>query len=148
MNFERKNNHPLDALGIGKRPLIKDWLDEMGVEGYTINDDFTIDIDNRVLFVNLSSKKLKILPDFIQFNNVNAAFYIGDNELESLRGFPRRITSHFSCSGNRLTSLEGCPGYVGGEFRCFENKKQFTEDYVRGLCDVRGKIKNKFKTES
>jgi hypothetical protein len=118
MNFERRKN-PLGALGIGQEQLIRDWLDEMDIAryiNYTINDDYTIDVDRDV---DLFGKNLYEFPKFIQFNNVNGSFY---------------------CNKNHLSSLRGCPRYVNGIFYCNINEIQFTEEYVRSLCVVKGEV--------
>ena len=60
MNFERRKD-PFGALGIGQEQLIKDWLDEMGVDDYTINDDYTIDVNENI---NISRRNLKKFPDY------------------------------------------------------------------------------------
>jgi hypothetical protein len=139
-SFERRKD-ALGALGIGQKQLIKDWLDEMGVEGYAINDDCTIDVNTNV---NLSHKNLEEFPWFIQFNKVYAAaFFCFRNRLVSLRGCPTYVGRTFSCVGNKLNSLKGCPSYVGNKFVCADNDKFFTKDYVRSLCRVKDEIINK-----
>ena len=136
MNFERRKD-PLGALGIGRRKMIEDWLDEMEIYNYIINDDLTIDIDDKHSdSVDLMHKGFKELPVFIQFGNVGS-FYISHNELQTLRGCPTYVQRTFSCQDNKLYSLDGCPKKVGETFKCGQNKKQFTEEYVRSLCDVK-----------
>lgn len=92
----------------------KEWLDEMGIKNYTINDDGTVDVDGNV---SLNDKSLTSIP--VQFGQVTGSFY---------------------CSHNRLTSLEGAPKEIGGSFTCRNNKKQFTEDDIRRVCNVRGRV--------
>jgi len=136
MNFQRKMGDPLSAMGIGKTQLIKDWLDEMGVKHYTINDDYSIDVDGGV---SLDSKNLSKFPDYIQFNMVSGYFNCDCNQLVSLRGCPRYVGGSFNCFYNSLISLEGCPKRVGGYFDCSDNAKKFTFEDVKKLCDVKGK---------
>ena len=50
------------------------------------------------------------------------------------------IDGDFSCSNNQLTTLEGAPREVGGNFYCYNNKVKFTEEQVRSVCNVKGKI--------
>ena len=57
--------------GVGRSKLIKDSLDEYGVKNYTINDDFTIDVNGDV---NLEGKDICKFPDYIQFGVVNGSF--------------------------------------------------------------------------
>jgi hypothetical protein len=47
---------------------------------------------------------------------------------------------NFDCYDNELTSLKGAPRSVGGNFYCNDNKKQFTEEEVRAVCKVGGKV--------
>jgi hypothetical protein len=55
----KKSDNSLISLGVGQIALITKWLDEMGVENYIINDDFTIDVDYGV---DLSNKNLNKFP--------------------------------------------------------------------------------------
>jgi hypothetical protein len=57
-----------------------------------------------------------------------------------LEGAPSSVGRDFYCSENRLTSLDGVPKTVGGDFLCFNNPVKFTEEQVRAVCDVKGKI--------
>jgi len=133
LNFEKRKD-PFGALGIGKRQLIKDWLDEMSVKNYKINDDLSIDLYQNPY---LDHTFLNIFPDYIQFNNVFASFFCGENELVSLRGCPLYVKGNFSCSHNYLKTLEFCPKKVDGVFWCNDNASKFTKEYVRGLCKVK-----------
>jgi len=76
----------------------------------------------------------------VQFKRVGGSFDCGDNKLTSLQGAPQEVGEDFSCSYNKLTSLEGAPQEVGGDFHCSDNAVQFTEDDVREVCKVKGKI--------
>ena len=138
MNFERRKD-PLGALGVGRRKMIEDWLDEMGIMHYTINDDMTIDTNSNVSIYTQKSheKSLVKFPDFIQFNEVNGWFDCGYNSLVSLRGCSKVVKANFNCIHNDLEYLEGCPEIVNGYFRCHDNKVEFTKEYVLSLCDVR-----------
>ena len=113
-----EDSDPIHDMGIGRKSLIKKWLDEMNIDNYTINDDFTIDAN----YINLGSKKLKKLPDYIQFNEINYTFTIGFNSLTSLRGCPKIVNGWFSCQGNKITSLEYAPDIVRGSFNCENNR--------------------------
>ena len=121
--------------------LIRGWLDEYGVENYTINDDFTIDVNG---YVNLVGKDLTEFPEYIQFGVVRGdfncsgnslvslrgcprevrlgSFLCNDNQLTSLEGVPKKVDKIFDCSNNELTSLKGVPENVGGSFYCTLNK--------------------------
>ena len=71
---------------------------------------------------------------------VGGGYYCGNNKLTSLEGCPITVGDNFSCSNNMLTSLEGCPTIVNGNFYCYGNNKQFSKEYVRSLCKVKGDI--------
>jgi hypothetical protein len=57
-----------------------------------------------------------------------------------LEGAPEVVDRGFFCSNNLLTSLKGAPQTVGYDFVCSDNPKQFTEEEVRAVCDVKGEI--------
>ena len=63
------------------------------------------------------------------------------DNLTSLKGCPEKVGRDFNCYGcKNLTNLEGCPREVGGNFYCINCGIKFTEDYVKSLCNVGGKI--------
>ena len=131
--FQKKSN-PLNSLGIGKKALIKKWLHENRVTHCVINDDYnTI---NGTMWVDISSKELTKIPDYIQFNIIEGSFFCMNNKLTSLKGCPKIVKGDFSCSINQLSNLEGCPLEVYGNFFAYGNKKQFTEEDVRKICKV------------
>jgi len=157
-SFERSSSDSLKNLSIGKRAHIIKWLESFDIKNYTINDDLTIDVNGDV---HLYYKSLTYFPSFIKFNKVFGSFDCCNNQLTSLEGCPTTVSGYFSCYFNKLTSLEGCPktvskGFycsnnqltslkgcplrVGKAFYCFKNKKQFSEEYVRSLCKVKGDI--------
>jgi len=50
------------------------------------------------------------------------------------------VKGEFYCTNNSLTSLEGAPEKVEGSFFCSNNTVKFTEEQVRAVCDVKGRI--------
>lgn len=96
------NNHFLKS-----KKEIKDWLDEMEVKNYIINEDSTVDVKSGVI---LSHKKLNIIP--IKFNNVEGSFWCNSNNLQSLIGCPTIMGGELYCSDNQLITLYGCPNSV------------------------------------
>jgi hypothetical protein len=156
--FEKKNN-PLISLGVGQINEITKWLDEMEIEDYNINDDYSINIIENGL--DLDDKYLLKIPDFIKFKKVDGYFscpynklsnlnncptevggiyQVNHNRLTTLKGCPGIIHSNFYCSYNKLTSLEGCPAIVEGDFYCKGNTVKFIEEDVRKVCNVKGEI--------
>ena len=71
---------------------------------------------------------------------VRLNFLCDCNDLISLEGAPKKLGGNFYCDYNKLTTLKGAPKEIGGEFKCNKNSTQFTEDDVRKVCDVGGKI--------
>ena len=128
---------------------IKQWLDSMKIENYTINEDLTVDVDSGV---KLSDNDLTNIP--VQFGIVKGNFSCGTNKLTSLQGCPQSvdgdfvcnnnlltrlqdcpqsIRGHFNCGNNKLTSLEGGPQFVGGHFICFSNKLTSLENCPKSI---------------
>ena len=114
---------------------VKQVLDNLEVENYTINDDLSVDVNT---FVNLYARNLKVIP--VKFGRVTGSFYCSDNDLTSLKGSPEKVDGGFYCNGNDLTSLEGAPKKVDGDFYCPGDPKAFTEEDVRAVTDVIGGI--------
>ena len=91
--------------------------------------------------VNLSNLHLKQLPSgLLNDVHVSGYFYCYDNKLISLKGSPKTVGGNFDCSYNKLTSLEGAPSSVDGDFLCGNNSVQFTEEQVRAVCNVKGRV--------
>ena len=82
-------NNFFKNLGIGQETRIRKWLNEHGIERYTINDDLTIDVKGSVNLTIFTEKKL---PDYIQFGKITENFYIENSpKLESLEGCPNEV---------------------------------------------------------
>ena len=91
---------------------------------------------------NLSLQFLKLteLPVILKDITVGADFDCSNNKLTSLINAPKFVGGNFNCSYNELTSLEGASTNVGGGFYCRNNPVEFTEQQVRAVCDVKGRI--------
>jgi len=85
-----------------------------------------------------SSNKLTSLEGAPE--SVGGDFYCYGNNLTNLVGSPKSVGGNFECDHNKLTSLQGAPKSVGGNFFCYDNKKQFTEEEVKAVSKVKGKI--------
>lgn len=91
---------------------VADFLDNYGINNYTINDDLTVDVDGNVKFENLD---LEYLP--VNFNKVSGVFFLYNTKLVSLKGCPREVGMTFYCIGNgNLESLKYSPVKVGGDY--------------------------------
>ena len=133
-----RSSHNGESFKAQRRNEIEKWLKKYNIKNYTINDDFTIDVNGSIdLFF---SKDLSEFPDYIQFGVVKGFFKCIHSQLTSLRGCPRKIEKFFDCRYNKLTSLEGAPEEVVGDFVCSHNSTTFTVEDVRRVCDVKGSI--------
>jgi len=137
-SFIKNSSDKLTSINIGKKGLIKKWLEEYKITEYVINDDFTINANNVILknkMIGISNSGQ--FPPYIQFETVEGDFLCSDNALTSLRGCPKIVYGNFSCSGNFLTSLEYCPKIVNGTFQCNTNSltnfKYFPEKIGDGI---------------
>jgi hypothetical protein len=87
----------------------------------------------------LFSNNLISLEGFKQ-DIVNGDCSFNKNKLTSLKYGPKKIIKKFGCSFNNLDSLEGFPEEVGEDVYCTDNKRKFTEEEIRSVCKVGGKV--------
>ena len=112
--------------------------------------------------LDLSNMNLTELPEILKDISVGGHFFCHNNKLTSLINAPKSVDGVFLCSNNKLTSLKGssvsvgiinfdcsfnnltslagAPKTVDGDFSCGFNDIKFTEEQVRAVCDVKGKI--------
>ena len=116
---------------------IEAWCEEMEIQNYTINSQGEIDVNGSVW---LNEKDFKELP--YKFGKVSSFFSLQNcNNISSLKNCPNEVGLFFRCSHcPKLESLEGCPKEVNGSFFCRDCRRNFTEEEVRTLCKVKGKI--------
>lgn len=148
--------------GMDMRAKIEEWLESQKILNYTLNDDLTIDVKGSVYLSRTYREKQ--LPDYIQFGIVNSSFDLSQcRTIESLKGCPKEVGGDFDCQGcfglkslegapqkvsgsfhcsycTNLTSLKGAPQEVGGSFNCYDCGKEFTEDDVKKVSNVKRKI--------
>ena len=68
-------------------------------------------------------------------------FICSHNLIKSLEGAPTIVHGNFSCKENpKLVSLTGIPQVVYGDFSCQRTKGKFTEEQIRSVCDVKGRV--------
>lgn len=112
---------------------VVEWLEEMGIKNFYINDDLTVDVD---YYVNLFNRGLTEIP--IQFGKVSGFFDCSNNYLISLKGCPMEVGNDFNCACNQLTSLEYTPSEINGDFD-FNNNQLST---LKGCPkDISGRIR-------
>lgn len=90
--------------------------------------------------INISEMYLPKIPNFGDNYIVTGRFDCSGNNFTNLEGGPNSVGGDFNCRDNELTTLEGSPSSVGGDFYCKYNKKQFTEEEIREVCDVKGTV--------
>ena len=89
---EYLNENFFGNLGIGKKQNIEGWLKKYNIKYYTINDDFTIDIEGNV---NLCKYSEKELPGYIQFNIIKGHFNISSSNIITLKGVPKKCEKFY-----------------------------------------------------
>jgi hypothetical protein len=136
-SFEKKSD-PLDSLGVGQRSLITKWLDEMNIEYYAINNDFTIDVVNNI---SMEFYNIKELPEYINFNFVNGWFDCSETGLTSLKGFPKHVTQGVYLSSNNIESLKGLPKLISGNLILTGNSIKFRIKDIHAVSLVKGTIR-------
>ena len=74
-------------------------------------------------------------------HTVKWSYWCSFTQLTSLEGAPHTVGGYFSCEENPLKSLKGIPKYIGGSFYINYNlHKEFPEEYIRSLSDIKGRI--------
>jgi len=73
---------------VGNLQHLKNWLRSMGIRKYSLDDNMKVTVYGDV---NLIEKNLTKLPDYVKFNKIYGGFYAGDNNWESIKGFPNEI---------------------------------------------------------
>lgn len=95
-------------------------------------------IDSNVSLRNLYLTEVLDLSDVL----INGSYDCSKNDLTNLVGSPHTIYGWCDCSENpKLNSLKGIPKTVKGDFwidLLFEDL--FTEEYIRSVCNIGGKI--------
>lgn len=143
------------------RQKIINWLDNMGVDGYEIDDNLVVNVLGDV---NLKKKNLDYLP--VQFGTVTGSFYINKNNLTTLKGspyvvegnldcsennlvnlhhFPQKLGKSCFCNNNKLTTLEGCIDSINGKFYCGNNELPSLEHGPQTVTDNYQCFKNKLE---
>ena len=119
-----------------REELVQRWIKFANLKQ---NEDGTYDCNENVLIADsiILTKSRKFA---IKFNHVHGNFNCSKIELNSLEGCPRIVDGNFDCTSNNLISLKGAPKKVNGNFDSTGNKKKFTEQEVKAVCDVGGKI--------
>ena len=141
-------------LGIGKVAKIEEWLKKYKITNYTINSDFTIDVNSKV---DLSRYPDKEFPEYIKFNIIRGVFNVSNSNLTSLKGCPNKCNIFYCNHCNNLTSLEGAPNRCRSFycnhcnnltslegapkeciiFSCHDCKCDFSKEDVKKVCNAK-----------
>jgi hypothetical protein len=95
---------------------IQNWLNEMNITDYTINEDLTVDVNGSV---DLKAKGFTSIP--IQFGMVKGIFQCSNNRLKTLEGTPHTVDGIFKCDFNKLENLVGGPKIATYAYECENN---------------------------
>lgn len=115
-----------------------------------INDDFSFEQDGKIYnlhnlpkgFVfkddlDLSNRGLKELPDLSEIV-VDGCFDCNDNELTSLKGFPKKVIGDCACVNNNLSSLKDFSSEIDGsiylDYNLITSLKGFSAKVDELLC--------------
>ena len=71
---------PKRAMNIGQIALIKELLNKHDIKNYTVNEDFTIDVDGDVWLEGYHLNDVAQIPDYIKFGKVNGKFVLTNNK--------------------------------------------------------------------
>lgn len=97
---------------------ISRWLRKHEIKNFTILKDNSVNVHGDV---KLADKLTNLLKLPLSFNLIEGDFDIGDNELTSLEGCPKKVTGSFMAHKNEISSLKGGPKEVGGSFVILHN---------------------------
>ena len=117
---------------------IKEWLDEMKVVKYIINDDLTVDVVGNVYL-----DYLNIFEFPIQFRIVFGYFSCCNCELTSLKGCPTYVAHNFYCMDNNLKNLDYSPENVSGYF-CSNIGSFSQEEYEQFIIERKLRKRKEF----
>jgi len=71
---------------------------------------------------------------------VLGSYIVSGCNINSFKGAPKKIMGDFDVSNNKIKDLKECPAYVDGDFNLKGNPGKFTEEDIKEVCDVKGKI--------
>lgn len=112
---------------------IKNLLTYLGVGGFTINPDLSVDVRRNV---DLRYSKLSVIP--VKFRKVGGDFFCEGNKLTSFKNAPEEVGGDFRCDGNKITSANGAPKKVGGIFTAyFTPLSDFEKEWIKQNTDAK-----------
>lgn len=137
LEFER-GRAVSDVLELGKMKKIREWLTKTVFNSQIkFNQDYSVDIKGDFI---VTEKYDFDIPDYIQINIVDGDFICEDCHLKSLIGGPKIVKGGFYVKSNDIENLNGSPIIVEHDYNIRDNKRSFTIDEIRKVCEVGGKI--------
>lgn len=114
-------------------PLIKDFFSKLSskVDNYTINPDYTVDVEGNVHLVSSDLKDYDGKLPF-KFNRVTGSFGCGYGTFKSFWGCPKEVGTYVWICGCEGGTLEGSFQKVGSFIKLYATKLTSLE----GLQDV------------
>ena len=118
-NIYNKEKIRVDELGVNVRKLFNGSIYLSNADLYFLPnlEDLVVEGDFNCSYNDIQS--LKGSP-----RKVNGFFECSENRLQSLKGAPQKVSGGFFCRNNQLQSLEGAPQEVGRNFDCCYNQLQ------------------------
>jgi hypothetical protein len=108
MKIERRN----------KFKKIERILNGLLVEGFSITDDFIVNVNESVeINGTLSGRTLPV-----RFGVIKGDFLCGNNFLTDLKNCPTIIEGNFNCDYNNIRNLRFFPDIIQGGFSCIGNR--------------------------
>lgn len=115
MNIKAKN--PAKHVFLDNREAIQDWLSEVGITDYTIDEQLVVNVNKSIL---VADKNIPYLP--VQFGEIKGHFFFQNVGLKSLKGFPHTVKGRVSVVNNKLKSFRYSPDTITGDYAVNGNK--------------------------
>lgn len=137
-NYRRVIKYTIDKEKIGE---IESALFRLGIDKYTINPDYSVDVHADVDITDMSLSRLSV-----RFRNIEGNFDCSYNRLENLVNAPEIVNGSFDCSLNSIYSLIGGPKIVKGGYYCSDNKLSDLQGFPEKVYVIFDAERNKITT--
>lgn len=122
-NFFKRTKKVVET-DLTKRKIVS-ILDHFKIVNYTINIDYSVDIDGDVNLSCVRDKNNEVITKIpIKFGKITGYFDCSYNRLENLENSPNWVGGNFKCNAqydDSFESLIGGPRWVGGRYECDDN---------------------------
>lgn len=124
-----------------KIDYIESTLFRLGIDTFTINPDYSVDVKGSV---DIREMGLSSLP--VKFRNIEGDFDCSYNNLKNLVNSPDTISGLFDCSLNSIYTLIGGPRVVMGGYYCSDNKLTDLQGFPEKVYEVFDAERNELTT--